>query len=135
MGEQSKIFCGAFLFFVIGFPAFFAQDSIFKLVGKWKARWTLSVPPGEDISRYSADGMMHFYEDGTGEIIVYGRKDSVLATETAINSVLWTMENDTLHIVSKGEKTGIKYTITEKKEDFLRLVLVDDILLVLTRQE
>ena len=113
-----------------------AQEPTSDLTGTWDAEWRLSVPPGEAPERYATKGIVILREDGTGRITVYGREDSVMASETAENDVRWSLEGDILHVMGgEEEEAGIRYTITERKKDFLHLVLVDDIVLELTRKK
>ena len=125
----------ACLFVLLGRADAVAQESGVWIAGHWGACWVLPVPEGEDPARYKVGGSVELRENGTGEITIHGEEGSVLATEEATNSIRWTLDQGVLSIASGAEQSGIQYTVVEKKKNFVRLVLVEDIVLLLTRME
>ncbi|UXX80341.1 hypothetical protein N7E81_04415 [Reichenbachiella carrageenanivorans] len=107
------------------------------LVGDWKVQW-ITYPeqnaPANDSINYTMNGLMNIKGDGKITINAYGYENCIFGTDTLIHTLNWKLENDTtLNLTNDGDKYGIPYTIKDFSENKIKLQLVQDVYLFLSK--
>lgn len=107
------------------------------LIGDWKVQW-VTYPdkntPIDDGLNYTMNGLMNIREDGKITINAYGYEGCIFGTDTLIHTLNWELQSDSiLNLVNEGDKYGIPYTIKELSEQKVKLKLVEDVYLFLTK--
>jgi hypothetical protein len=105
------------------------------LIGTWDAKWetnseAFSVNEGYDLSMR---GKMYFMEDGKVKIHAYGYKGCIFMSDTMINELQYIVHGDTVNLLADDEKFGLPYQILEMHQKRVKMVLMEDIALTLTR--
>ena len=102
--------------------------------GKWNARWETSP---ED---YQGVQNMKFYMDGEFvfdkknlSITAYGFPGCIFNTDTLSNTQGWYTSKDTLYLVNSQDSWGINYSIKHQSNNKIRLQMMADIFVTLTR--
>ncbi|SMD34635.1 hypothetical protein SAMN04488029_2109 [Reichenbachiella faecimaris] len=107
------------------------------LVGDWKVQW-ITYPdqsaPSNDSINYTMNGEMNILGNGKITINAFGYKNCIFGTDTLIHTLNWEVPSDTiLNLTNDGDKYGIPYTIIELAENKVKLQLVEDVYLFLTK--
>ena len=103
-------------------------------VGSWKAEWETppeSYPDMVDMEFYM-DGRFTFTEDSL-EVIANGYPDCIFNVDTLSHTQSWYVSSDTLFLVNDPESPGMTYRVAYKEEGRIKLQLMDDIFVTLTR--
>lgn len=107
------------------------------LVGDWKVQW-VTYPDKKgainDSINYTMNGEMNIKENGKITINAYGYKNCIFGTDTLIHTLNWAVQSDTvLNLTNDGDKYGIPYTLREVSDNKVKLQLVEDVYLFLTK--
>jgi hypothetical protein len=81
------------------------------------------------------DGIFEFSEAQKVTVIAFGFPGCIFSTDTLMHTLEWIKQGDTLSLVETGEKYGINYKILQLSDDNMRLQLMDDILITLTKEQ
>jgi len=103
-------------------------------VGTWKAEWETppeSYPGIEDMEFYM-NGAFVFTPDSL-TVTANGYPGCIFNVDTLSHTQSWFVANDTLFLVNNPKSPGITYKIVDKKEDRVKLQLLEDIFVTLTR--
>lgn len=107
------------------------------LIGDWKVQWITYPDKGAPINdsiNYTMNGEMNIKANGKITINAFGYKNCIFGTDTLIHTLNWDVPSDTvLNLTNDGDKYGIPYTIKELSEDKVKLQLVEDVYLFLTK--
>lgn len=114
-----------------------AKEISESLVGDWKVQWVTypdkNAPLDESIN-YTMNGLMNIEAEGKITINAYGYKGCIFGTDTLIHTLNWEVKSDTvLNLTNDGDKYGIPYTIKELTDSKVKLQLVEDVFLFLTK--
>lgn len=107
------------------------------LYGEWTAQWITdpeSYPDSLTVDSYSMDGKWVFNEDRTMSIAAYGFKGCIFGEDTIVNSQNWTVSNDTIMMLNDQKIASLTCTIVNKTDKAIRLQLLPDIYVNLTRE-
>ncbi|MEP2023047.1 MAG: hypothetical protein ABJH98_15435 [Reichenbachiella sp.] len=107
------------------------------LVGDWKVQW-ITYPdknaPANDSINYTMNGEMNIKGDGKITINAYGYQNCIFGTDTLIHTLNWDLPSDSvLNLTNDGDKYGIPYSILDLSENKVKLQLVEDVYLFLTK--
>lgn len=107
------------------------------LAGKWNVQWVTYPEKNAQLNasiNYTMNGVMDIEENGKITIHAYGYQGCIFGTDTLSHTLNWALESDTvLNLTNDGDKYGIPYTIKELKTDKIKLQLVEDVFLFLTK--
>ena len=80
------------------------------------------------------NGEMNIKANGKITINAYGYKNCIFGADTLIHTLNWEVPSDTvLNLTNDGDKYGIPYAILEMANNKVKLQLVDDVYLFLTK--
>lgn len=102
--------------------------------GTWKAEWETppeSYPDMEDMEFYM-DGSFVF-EDDSLTVTANGYPDCIFNIDTLSHTQSWYVSNDTLFLVNNPDTPGMTYQIARKEENRIRLQLMEDIFVTLSK--
>lgn len=107
------------------------------LVGDWQVQW-VTYPdknaPANDSVNYTMNGKMGIQQNGKITISAFGYKNCIFGGDTLIHTLNWEVPSDTvLNLTNDGDKYGIPYSILELADNKVKLQLVDDVYLFLTK--
>ncbi len=105
------------------------------LLGSWDAQWTTLATsyPGVDNVDFSMNGLINFNEDSV-RIRAYGYKGCIFSEDTLSHALRWSVTGDTLHLINEDNVRGMSYQILSKTSQEVRLQLMEDIFLTLTKE-
>jgi len=102
--------------------------------GSWKAEWETppeSYPEVEDMEFYM-DGSFVFTTDSL-TVTANGYPECIFNVDTLSHTQLWYVSNDTLYLINDPETPGMTYRVASKSEDRIKLQLMEDIFVTLSR--
>lgn len=106
--------------------------------GDWKVQWVTTPDKdakGDQTVNYTMNGKMNIEKGGKITISAYGYDGCIFGADTLIHSLNWELKADTiLNLTNEGDKYGIPYYITSASEDKVKLQLVEDVYLFLTKE-
>lgn len=105
------------------------------LSGKWKARWELNNPDLSEIfspEQMIMDGEVIF-EHNHARIRVFGFEGCAFTSDTSENILSFEKNDSILNLMNSDKQVIFSYVIKEEKNNYLRLLLMDDISLTLTK--
>ncbi|GEM_PF-944387 len=110
-------------------------DPVHSIIGKWDARWQMS---GSDVTEFEdyqkrMEGKLKFSNNGEVEITTYGFDGCLFMPDTSTNTMNWKLEDKILRFIDKDDVHGIPYVVEEMENDNIRLSLMGDIQLMLSR--
>lgn len=105
--------------------------------GKWKAKWETDrnafgyegIPA--DYS-FTMNGEFEFVGDKV-TIAAFGYDKCIFQTDTSIHTQSWELSGDTLELQNQPGEVGLQYRVIEKTDGKIRLQLVDDIFITLSK--
>ncbi len=103
-------------------------------LGNWKAKWeTLpeSYPTLEDMEFYM-DGNFIFFNDSL-IVKANGFDGCIFNSDTLTHTQSWFVSNDTLFLINDPDQPGMIYTVKSKSETKIKLQLMNDIFVTLTK--
>jgi len=105
--------------------------------GAWTAKWeTDRKAPGYEIIpvdySFEMNGRFDFAEDKV-TISAYGFPKCIFQTDTTVFTQSWVLRGDTLELQNQPGEFGLQYKVLEQTSDIIRLQLVDDIFITLTK--
>ena len=103
-------------------------------LGNWKAKWeTLpeSYPTLEDMEFYM-DGNFIFSNDSL-IVKANGFDGCIFNSDTLTHTQSWFVSNDTLFLINDPDQPGMIYTVKSKSETKIKLQLMNDIFVTLTK--
>ncbi|MBR9999914.1 MAG: hypothetical protein KFF73_13135 [Cyclobacteriaceae bacterium] len=126
-----------FLFAVIMFSGCGKEDVQYAdpISGKWKARWELMNPVMHDFfqdEQRIMDGEVFFYMN-QAKIRAFGFEGCAFKTDTSENILHFKKENGMLKLIDSDDDVIFSYLIANESDDLLKLLLMEDISLTLTR--
>jgi hypothetical protein len=105
--------------------------------GQWEAKWET------DKNGYGYEGLPDDYVfemtgtfDFSGDqvtITANGFDKCIFQTEVSTHTQSWEIRGDTLELQNQPGEIGLQYRVLERTEDKIRLQLVDDIFITLTK--
>jgi hypothetical protein len=100
--------------------------------GNWQAKWEMSrnAYPEMQNLQFEMDGVFAFKGDEV-TVSTYGFEGCIFQTDTSSHTQNWEVKGDSLRLYSAENSTGIYYKILEKKPEYIRLQLLDDIFITL----
>lgn len=105
------------------------------LNGAWVAQWDTdpaSFPEVSDASIYTMNGNFEF-DGGKVTVTAFGFPGCIFSTDTLSHTLNWKLSNDTLSLVNEGDIYGMTYRVLDLTYDQVRLQLMDDITVTLSR--
>ncbi|WP_420576686.1 hypothetical protein [Ekhidna sp.] len=102
--------------------------------GNWKAEWETppeSYPEVSDMEFYM-DGSFLFTSDSL-TVTANGYPDCIFNVDTLSHTQSWYVSNDTLFLINDPESPGMTYRVASKSEDRIRLQLMEDIFVTLSK--
>ncbi len=102
--------------------------------GEWNAEWETppeSYPGVEDMEFYMT-GKFAFTQDSLTKT-VNGYPGCIFAIDTLAHSQIWHVSGDTLYLMNGEESPGMTYVITSKTDNRIRLQLMEDIYVTLSK--
>ena len=106
------------------------------IVGEWNAHWETSIDESLtdlDETSLKMDGIIHFMEDGQVEIAAFGFDGCIFSSDTMSNVLNWQLDDTVLRFIDHGDDHGLPYTINKFSRNELKLTLLEDINLTLSR--
>ncbi len=107
------------------------------VVGTWLARWQTdpaSYPDVDSSIQFTMNGQFRFDKKGKVTISAYGHEKCIFSSDTLTHSLNWKLSNDTLQLVNENDIHGMAYTVLNLNSSQMKLQLMDDIFLELTKQ-
>ena len=105
--------------------------------GKWRAKWETDRNafgyegiPADYI--FTMDGEFEFEGDKV-TISAFGFDKCIFQTDTSIHTQSWEISGDTLELQNEPDDIGFQYKVLDKTENMIRLQLVDDIFITLSK--
>jgi len=105
------------------------------LSGKWKARWELNNPELKDVfspEQMIMDGEVIFEQD-QAKIRAFGFEGCAFTSDTSENLLSFEKNDSTLNLMNADRQVIFSYVVQEQKHHYLKLLLMDDISLTLTK--
>ncbi|MEO9868980.1 hypothetical protein [Ekhidna sp.] len=102
--------------------------------GTWTAEWETppeSYPGVEDMEFYM-DGNFNFTTDSL-TVTANGYPDCIFNIDTLSHTQSWYVSNDTLFLLNEPDTPGMTYKIASKSENRIKLQLMEDIFVTLTK--
>ncbi|MEP1033976.1 hypothetical protein [Ekhidna sp.] len=102
--------------------------------GNWNAEWETppeSYPEVQDMEFYMT-GLFAFTEDSLTKT-VNGYPGCIFAIDTLSHTQSWHVSGDTLFLMNGPESTGMTYLVAAKSSERIRLQLMEDIFVTLSR--
>jgi len=109
------------------------QDEI---LGIWQAHWETKFDdnmPELSSEHLKMNGIINFMSDGKVEISAYGYDGCIFSDDTLNNTLNWKMDDSVLRFIDSGDEHGLPYTINKFSSNELKLTLLEDISLTLTK--
>lgn len=101
-------------------------------MGVWNARWETDPGGIEGFTTFTMPGVISFDEDKV-HIQMYGSEGCIFTSDTLDNSLFWEISSDSLVLTNDENSRGIVYLIREAGPDRIKLQLLEDIFITLTR--
>lgn len=102
--------------------------------GSWKAEWETppeSYPEVQDMEFYMT-GIFDFTADSLTKT-VNGYPGCIFAIDTLSHTQSWYISGDTLFLLNASESAGMTYRIASKSDERIRLQLMEDIFVTLSK--
>lgn len=106
------------------------------LVGNWDVQWVTypdKETPMDPSINLTMNGKMDIKPDGKITISAFGYENCIFGKDTLVHSLEWEMLGDTLNVKNKGDEFGMPYKILEASDSKVKLQLVEDVYLFLTK--
>lgn len=105
------------------------------VVGNWDVQWITSPDKGmnTDSINLTMNGKMLIKDDNQITIEAYGYKGCIFGTDTLIHTLNWEIKGDTLNLKNPNDVFGIPYIIKESGDKKIKLQLLEDVFLFLTK--
>lgn len=103
-------------------------------LGSWTAEWETppeSYPEVEDMEFYMT-GIFNFTQDSLTKT-VNGYPGCIFAIDTLSHTQSWKVSGDTLFLMNGPSSPGMTYTVAYKSDERIRLQLMEDIFVTLTK--
>ncbi|MFC2125396.1 hypothetical protein ACFLU5_11355 [Bacteroidota bacterium] len=122
-------------FFILVFAGCHSRDTT-GLNGEWKAEW--SMKPSDlttDIlpENLSMTGIFRFFEDNTAQVTANGYTGCLFCSDTLTNKLTWELMDSTLIMKNLDYDFTLEYTIQNRLDKSLELVLMEDITIRLNK--
>ncbi|GAB4240495.1 MAG: hypothetical protein Tsb0034_16970 [Ekhidna sp.] len=104
-------------------------------IGNWQAEWETppEAYPGVDDMEFYMDGMFAFTDEDL-TVTNNGYPGCIFAVDTLKHTQFWKISNDTLITYNDESTPGMTYKITSKEEGRVKLQLMEDIFVTLSKQ-
>lgn len=105
------------------------------VVGDWNVQWITSADKGmnTDSINLTMNGKMLIKEDNQITIEAYGYRGCIFGTDTLIHTLNWEIKGDTLNLKNPNDVFGIPYVIKESSDQKIKLQLLEDVFLFLSK--
>ncbi len=113
-----------------------AEETSIDLVGKWKVQWVTTPDETAQVSpdtNYTMNGIFDIEPNGKITISAYGYENCIFGKDTLVHSLQWETYGDTLNVKNKGDEFGMPYKILKATDERIKLQLVEDVFLILTK--
>lgn len=104
-------------------------------MGEWSAQWETdpaSFPDTDGITSYTMPGKITF-DANKVNIQAYGFEGCVFSKDTLDHTLSWKVSNDSLILINEENAPGMIYQIKECSDDRIKLQLMEDIFLTLSK--
>ncbi|UXP33328.1 hypothetical protein N6H18_05105 [Reichenbachiella agarivorans] len=112
------------------------QNENKKVVGNWNVQW-VTYPdkntPLDPSINLTMNGKMEIKGNGKITISAFGYDNCIFGKDTLIHTLNWEVLGDTLNVKNDGDEFGMPYLIVDYGEDKMKLQLVEDVYLFLTK--
>lgn len=105
-------------------------------IGDWNVQWITYPDKGMEMDpniNLTMNGKMIIRDDCTVTIHAYGYEGCIFQSDTLENTLNWEVSGDTLNLLNEGDEFGIPYVVKEVSENKMKLQLVQDIFLFLSK--
>lgn len=105
------------------------------LSGKWSARWELNNPELKDVfkpDQMVMEGEVIFDKDHA-RIRAFGFDGCAFTSDTSENVLSYRKNDSSLNLMNSDKQVIFSYVIKDEKDHYLKLLLMDDISLTLTK--
>ena len=113
------------------------SESEKSLVGDWDVQWVTTPEEGAEAIpgiNYTMNGKMLIQNNGKLTIKAFGYDNCIFQRDSTENTLDWRVSGDTLFLKNADDEfEGMPYVIKETATDKIKLQLVEDIYLFLTR--
>lgn len=112
------------------------NDKSSQLEGEWKVQWITdpaSYPDVDASMNFTMNGKFTFRTNGKLSIDAYGYENCIFSNDTLNHSLNWELKNDSLNTYNDKDMHGISYRVTEMSDSKVKLQMMEDIYLHLTR--
>ncbi|MFY0688123.1 MAG: hypothetical protein JXQ90_13210 [Cyclobacteriaceae bacterium] len=120
---------------LVGLMALTTFCSSPEIDGNWNAKWT-TLPESfqgiPDIESFEMNGNFIFNGDSI-TITAMGFPGCVFGIDTISHTQGWRISGDTLYLINREGQPGISYVIKEQQSNLIKLQLMDDIFVDLTK--
>lgn len=113
-----------------------SKEESVDLVGKWNVQWVTTPDESAQVSpdtNYTMNGVFDIQKDGKITISAYGYENCIFGKDTLVHTLQWETYSDTLNVKNKGDEFGMPYKILNATEDRIKLQLVEDVFLILSK--
>ena len=127
------------IFFIASIFLFSCTDNkSSQLYGEWDVQWVTdpaSYPDVDASMNFTMNGKFTFDKNGKLTIDAYGYEYCIFGSDTLSHSLNWRLENDTLlSTFNDKDKHGISYQVSEISDNKVKLQMMEDIFLHLTKK-
>jgi hypothetical protein len=133
MNKSAVLFLSAVIFF----SSCEDEEEQFRdpLTGNWNARWEMINPVMQEIFSQEQRIMNGevFFDINQARIRAYGFEGCAFKTDTSENILFFRKQNGTLNLISTDDHVIFSYVIADENDNLLKLMLMEDISLTLTR--
>ncbi len=105
------------------------------LSGKWRARWELNNPELNNVfkpEQMIMEGEVIF-DENQARIRAFGFDGCAFTSDTSENVLSYKKNDSILNLMNSDEQVIFSYVIKDEKYRYLKLLLMDDISLTLTK--
>ncbi|MFY0627678.1 MAG: lipocalin family protein [Reichenbachiella sp.] len=134
MKNSALLLCFGILFFLSACQS--SKEKTNSVVGEWNVQWITYPEKGaapDPSINLTMNGKMNIKSDGKITVHAYGYEGCIFGTDTLEHTLNWSLSGDTLNLTNDGDEFGIPYIIKESSSDKMKLQLVEDVFLFLTK--
>lgn len=107
------------------------------VIGDWDVQWVTYPEEGSDPDpnvNLTMNGKMLINKNGKITIHAYGYEGCIFGADTLEHTLNWALQGDTLNLTNDGDQFGIPYIIKDQSDSKMKLQLVEDVFLFLTKR-
>ncbi len=104
------------------------------IIGTWEAEWMETSPIQVEHANLSMKGKIKFKENGKVQIEAFGHEGCVFLSDTVYNEMQYEISGRTINMRAEDDNFGLPYQIVTAEDNLVKLTLMEDITITLTRQ-